>query len=120
MFNLQFEWPVEEREDLNPDTFTEKLLAMVQQGYARQEERNGVEQMRQLERMVVLQMVDTLWKEHLLQMDHLKEGIGLRGYGQKNPLIEYKREGYNLFRAMVEAVKQHTVANLDAHSDCPR
>jgi preprotein translocase subunit SecA len=45
-------------------------------------------------------------------MDHLKEGIGLRGYGQKNPLLEYKREGFNIFRAMVEAVKQHTVANL--------
>ncbi len=68
--------------------------------------------MRQLERMILLQMVDTLWKEHLLHMDHLREGIGLRGYGQKNPLNEYKREGYNLFRNLIEAVKLHTVANL--------
>ncbi len=112
LFNLQLDWSDEEKEDLDNSAFTEKLLEAVQQGYARQEENNGEEQMRQLERMVLLQMVDTLWKEHLLHMDHLKEGIGLRGYGQKNPLNEYKREGYNLFIGMVEAVKQHTVANL--------
>ncbi len=112
LFNLKLDWTDEDRLELNVNTFTDKLLADVQQGYVRQEERNGVEQMRQLERMIMLQMVDTLWKDHLLQMDHLKEGIGLRGYGQKNPLLEYKREGFNIFRAMVEAVKQHTVANL--------
>jgi preprotein translocase subunit SecA len=112
LFNLKLDWPAEERQDLDLDSFREKLQATIDQSYARQEERNGMEQMRQLERMVLLQMVDTLWKEHLLHMDHLKEGIGLRGYGQKNPLIEYKREGYNLFTRMIEAVKQHTVANL--------
>ncbi len=112
VFNLQLEWSPEERQELNSESFTEKLNETVQQGYARQEERNGEVQMRQLERMVLLQMVDNLWKEHLLHMDHLKEGIGLRGYGQKNPLNEYKREGYNLFLNMVEAVKQHTLANL--------
>ena len=97
LFNLQLDWSPEET---------------VQQAYTLQEERNGQEQMRQLERIVLLQMVDNLWKEHLLHMDHLKEGIGLRGYGQKNPLIEYKREGYDLFLTMVEAVKQHTIGNL--------
>jgi preprotein translocase subunit SecA len=112
LFNLQLDWSDEEKQDLDNNTFTEKLQEAVDQGYARQEAHNGTEQMRQLERMVLLQMVDTLWKEHLLHMDHLKEGIGLRGYGQKNPLNEYKREGYNLFIGMVEAVKQHTVANL--------
>ena len=112
VFNLQLDWPAEERQDLDRDTLTEKLRGAVQEAYARQEERNGVEQTRQLERMVLLQIVDALWKEHLLHMDHLKEGIGLRGYGQKNPLNEYKREGYNLFMRMVGAVKQHTIANL--------
>ena len=112
MFNLQLGWPAEERQELDRDSFAEKLRETIRQAYDRQEERNGAEQMRQLERMVLLQMVDTLWKEHLLQMDHLKEGIGLRGYGQKNPLNEYKREGYNLFRNLIEAVKLHTVANL--------
>jgi len=62
--------------------------------------------------VVLLQMVDTLWKEHLLAMDHLKQGIGLRGYGQKNPLIEYKKEGYNLFMRMIEMVKEQTVSTL--------
>jgi preprotein translocase subunit SecA len=112
LFNLQLDWSPEERQDLESNSFTEKFRETVQQGYIRQEERNGENQMRQLERMVLLQMVDNLWKEHLLHMDHLKEGIGLRGYGQKNPLNEYKREGYNLFLSMVEAVKQHTLANL--------
>jgi preprotein translocase subunit SecA len=112
LFNLKLDWPQEERHDLNHATFAEKLQEAVEQAYAAQEARNGEQQMRQLERMVVLQMVDTLWKEHLLHMDHLKEGIGLRGYGQKNPLLEYKREGYDLFMTMIEAVKQHTVANL--------
>jgi preprotein translocase subunit SecA len=112
MFNLQLGWPAEERLDLDRESFAEKLREIVQQAYGRMEERNGAEQMRQLERMVLLQMVDTLWKEHLLQMDHLKEGIGLRGYGQKNPLNEYKREGFNLFRNLIEAIKLHTIANL--------
>jgi preprotein translocase subunit SecA len=62
--------------------------------------------------VVLLQTVDTLWKEHLLAMDHLKQGIGLRGYGQKNPLIEYKKEGYNLFLRMIETVKEETVSTL--------
>ena len=68
--------------------------------------------MRQIERYLLLQMVDTHWKEHLLNMDHLKEGIGLRGYGQKNPLNEYKREGYNMFLAMIDTVKRQTVSTL--------
>ena len=112
VFNLQLDWPAEERAELDQESFAEKLRETVQRTYALQEERNGGEQMRQLERMILLQMVDTLWKEHLLHMDHLREGIGLRGYGQKNPLNEYKREGYNLFRNLIEAVKLHTVANL--------
>ncbi len=112
LFNLKLDWPQEERVELSHGNFVEKLEEAVQQAYREQEERNGSAQMRQLERMVMLQIVDGLWKEHLLQMDHLKEGIGLRGYGQKNPLLEYKREGYELFATMVEAIKQHTIANL--------
>ena len=110
--NLKLDWDEEERNGLNHQGFIEKLQDAVERAYALQEERNGIEQMRQLERMVMLQIVDGLWKEHLLQMDHLKEGIGLRGYGQKNPLMEYKREGFDLFSNMVEGVKQHTIANL--------
>jgi len=112
VFNLKLDWPDEERQNLDRTSFAERLRQTVDQAYATQEARNGEEQMRQLERMVLLQMVDTLWKEHLLHMDHLKEGIGLRGYGQKNPLNEYKRESFQLFRNLIDAVKLHTVANL--------
>ncbi len=111
-FNLHPAWNKTERTDLDHDGLLEKLMAEIKTKYQRQEEQNGPEQMRQLERMILLQMVDTLWKEHLLNMDHLKEGIGLRGYGQKNPLDEYKKEGFNLFMTMIETVKQQTVGNL--------
>ena len=112
VFNLELGWTEEEKKELAPRRLTAKLQESVDAAYAQREEANGVDQMRHLERMVLLQMVDALWKEHLLQMDHLKEGIGLRGYGQKNTPQEYKREGYNLFMSMVEAVRLHTVANL--------
>ncbi|MFZ5584806.1 MAG: preprotein translocase subunit SecA [Thermodesulfobacteriota bacterium] len=72
----------------------------------------GPETMAYLERMILLQVVDSLWKDHLLNMDYLKEGIGLRGYGQKDPLREYQREGYDLFMDMVQRVKQETVSVL--------
>ncbi|PID72415.1 MAG: preprotein translocase subunit SecA [Desulfobulbus propionicus] len=111
-FNNQVAWDEHDKVDLDRQMLVDKLTESVGQWYKEQEERNGVEQMRQIERMVLLQMVDTLWKDHLLQMDHLKEGIGLRGYGQKNPLNEYKREGFNLFSAMIEAVKLQTVSTL--------
>lgn len=111
-FNNKIEWGENGKVDLDYQQLVDKLTESVNEWYQQQEERNGVEQMRQLERMVLLQMVDTLWKDHLLQMDHLKEGIGLRGYGQKNPLNEYKREGFNLFSAMIEAVKLQTVTTL--------
>jgi len=111
-FDLTLDWPEEERNSMDSITFSEKLRQAVGVAYELQEARNGTEQTRQLERMVLLQMVDTLWKEHLLHMDHLKEGIGLRGYGQKNPLNEYKRESFHLFSRLVDAIKLHTVANL--------
>jgi preprotein translocase subunit SecA len=112
LFNLRLNWSDEDRQDLDFDRLRDKLRAEVDRAYQAQVERNGEEQMRQLERMILLQMVDTHWKEHLLNMDHLKEGIGLRGYGQKNPLDEYKKEGFNLFIAMIETVKEQTVGTL--------
>jgi preprotein translocase subunit SecA len=68
--------------------------------------------MRQLERAVLLQVVDQRWKEHLFDMDKLKEGIGLRAYGQKDPLLEYKREGYEMFVEMIEEIKREVVQLL--------
>ena len=70
------------------------------------------EEFRQLERFIMLQTVDNLWKDHLLSMDHLKEGIGLRGYAQQQPLIVYKKEGYDLFQDMIDRVQDETLGIL--------
>ncbi|MEA3468591.1 MAG: SEC-C metal-binding domain-containing protein, partial [Thermodesulfobacteriota bacterium] len=112
LFHITPDWNDEDRSDMNADSFRQKISAMVKSQYREQEEHNGEETQRHLERVILLQMVDSHWKDHLLSMDHLKQGIGLRGYGQKNPLDEYKKEGYNLFIRMIETVKQQTVATL--------
>jgi preprotein translocase subunit SecA len=106
------EWDEADKQDMNYEKFADKLQQIARQAYAAQEERIGLDGMRYLERVIFLQMVDTYWKEHLLNMDHLKEGIGLRGYGQKNPLNEYKREGFEMFANMIETVKQQTLTTL--------
>jgi preprotein translocase subunit SecA len=106
------EWPEEELADLKMDSFREKTLAFVQEAYKKQDEVNGPATQRQLEKLILLQIVDSHWKDHLLSMDYLKEGIGLRGYGQKNPLNEYKREGFEMFGRMVETVKSQVVSSL--------
>ena len=80
--------------------------------YDRREEEMGSANMRHLERVILLQVVDSHWKEHLLNMDHLKDGIGLRGYGQKNPLNEYKKEGFEMFMELMGIIKQQTVSTL--------
>jgi preprotein translocase subunit SecA len=72
----------------------------------------GSSELRQLEQMIVLQVVDNLWKEHLLAMDHLKEGIGLRGYAQQDPLVVYKQEGFAMFQEMIGRIKEETVRFL--------
>jgi preprotein translocase subunit SecA len=68
--------------------------------------------MRQHERMIMLSVLDSQWKDHLLNMDHLKEGIGLRGYGQHDPLVEYKRESFDMFEAMMKRFQEDTVRYL--------
>ena len=72
----------------------------------------GSEIMKHMEKFLMLQSIDSHWKDHLLSMDHLKEGIGLRGYGQKDPLIEYKREGYDMFMDMIFRVKEDVIEKL--------
>ncbi len=111
-FHIQPNWNKEERKDLDPASFRDKVEGLVNSARAAQEERHGEELQRHLEKVILLQMVDTHWKDHLLSMDHLKEGIGLRGYGQKNPLDEYKKEGYDLFTNMIETVKKQTVLTI--------
>jgi preprotein translocase subunit SecA len=112
LFHHVPEWPEEELVGLKLESFREKTLDFVQKAYKTQDEANGPETQRQLEKLILLQIVDSHWKDHLLSMDYLKEGIGLRGYGQKNPLNEYKREGFQMFGRMVEAVKSQIVSSL--------
>ena len=112
VFHNTPEWPEEELAGLNLDSFREKILDFVKQAYAAQDINNGAATQRHIEKLILLQVVDSHWKDHLLSMDHLKEGIGLRGYGQKNPLNEYKREGFQLFQSMIETVKTQTISSL--------
>jgi preprotein translocase subunit SecA len=91
------------------DQVSDAIFEMAKAHYLEKESLIGNEQMRQLERFVVLQTVDTRWKEHLLSMDHLKEGIGLRGYAQQDPLRIYKKEGFDMFHGLMEMIKEEVV-----------
>jgi preprotein translocase subunit SecA len=90
----------------------DKLISAATALYDSRERGMGSEILRQLEQMVYLGSIDQLWKDHLLNMDHLKEGVGLRGYGQKDPLVEYKKEGFTLFKMMDEQVKTDVLSKL--------
>ncbi|MCZ6695688.1 MAG: SEC-C metal-binding domain-containing protein, partial [Acidobacteria bacterium] len=80
--------------------------------YEEKEGRLGADVMRQHERTLMLYVIDTAWKDHLLAMDHLKEGIGLRGYGQRDPLMEYKKESFTMFGLMKERIEDEIITNL--------
>ena len=82
------------------------IMESVQSCYAIKEEGIDPDMMRQLEKMIMLQVIDNLWKDHLLGMDHLKDGVGLRGYAQKNPLTEYKKEGFEMFSKMMHQIRE--------------
>ena len=112
IFGLKPDWSEEQKSEFDAELLQQAIAEIAEQARLAQEESNGVENQRQIERIILLQIVDSHWKEHLLSMDHLKEGIGLRGYGQKNPLNEYKKEAFDLFMTMIEAVKLQTIKTL--------
>ncbi len=97
---------------LNRDGLSQLIYESALEIYNQREAVIGEEDFRQLERVVMLQTVDNLWKDHLLSMDHLKEGIGLRGYAQQNPLLVYKKEGFEMFQSMISRVKEETLGIL--------
>ncbi|HYL11294.1 MAG TPA: preprotein translocase subunit SecA [Candidatus Acidoferrales bacterium] len=97
---------------LNHDELANALVAEVKKRYDEKEKLFGAAAMRWLERRVILDVVDTQWKDHLLTLDHLKEGIGLRGYGQKDPLVEFKKEAFTLFEDMMLRIDNETVRYL--------
>ena len=98
--------------DQSPDEMHDALWAAVKARYTEKEQTVETEILRRVERDVMLQIVDTQWKDHLYSLDHLKEGIGLRGYAQKDPLVEYKRESFELFQAMKERIDSEMVRYL--------
>ncbi|MCK4988631.1 MAG: preprotein translocase subunit SecA, partial [Desulfobacterales bacterium] len=99
-------------EDLDRGGLADLIFDEASKVYDQRETTIGPEEFRQLERVVMLQTVDNLWKDHLFSMDHLKEGIGLRGYAQQNPLIVYKKEGFEMFNDMISRVKDETLGIL--------
>ena len=112
-FNFRFNKMDKDTLDgLNQDGLTEMIYDSAIKIYEAKEEVIGIMDFRQLERMVMLQSVDNLWKDHLLSMDHLKEGIGLRGYAQQNPLLIYKKEGFDMFQDMISRIKEETLEVL--------
>jgi len=94
------------------DALRDDMLRKIQEAYAKKEQELGAELLRYLEKMVLLRTIDTLWKDHLLGMDSLREGIGLRGYGQKDPLIEYKREAFDMFAGMMDRMQRDVLEHL--------
>ncbi|MEU6426068.1 preprotein translocase subunit SecA [Microbispora sp. NPDC046973] len=101
-----------DREELTADLIAEKVKEDALAAYDRREEQLGSEAMRELERRVILSVLDRKWREHLYEMDYLQEGIGMRAYAQKDPLIEYQREGYEMFSAMLDGIKEESAGYL--------
>ncbi len=115
---LGIELPVQkwldEDSKLYEESLRERILEEIVRTYEEKEELAGSESMRKFEKQVSLQVLDTLWKEHLSNMDHLRRGIHLRGYAQKNPKQEYKREAFALFESMLETMK-HDIVRVISH-----
>ncbi|SCL19849.1 protein translocase subunit secA [Micromonospora rhizosphaerae] len=108
----ELEEEVGSRAGLDQDFLLARLKEDAHAAYDRREEQLGEEAVRQLERMVLLQVIDRKWREHLYEMDYLQEGISLRAYAQRDPVIEYQREGFDMFSTMMDGIKEETVGFL--------
>jgi preprotein translocase subunit SecA len=111
-FNLRLTMDDEAKANATREELTGTVIDQVHAIYQAREEAFTPPVQRQLEKLMMLQTLDALWKDHLLSMDHLKEGIGLRGYAQKNPLQEYKKEGFDLFGGMMERLETDVVEKV--------
>ncbi len=96
------------RDDITREELREKILEELLRRYREKKEKSP-EAMAEMERFIMLQLIDKYWKDHLLAMDHLREGIGLRGYAQRDPLVEYKREGFEMFSQMMNRIEEEAV-----------
>jgi preprotein translocase subunit SecA len=99
-------------DQLNHNELIDELIKKLEEMYNEKEKQIGEQAMRFHERVIMLNVVDQQWKDHLLEMDYLREGIGLRGYGQRDPLVEYKRESFEMFSAMMERISEETLRFL--------
>jgi len=99
-------------ETITYEELREKILKVLKSTYEKKESIIGSESMREFERLIMLQIIDSQWKDHLLAMDYLKEGIGLRGYGQRDPLVEYKKESFDMFQSMMDRIEEDTIRYL--------
>jgi preprotein translocase subunit SecA len=99
-------------EEMNRQEMGDAIFEKLKERYDAKEKLIGAQAMRYHERMIMLSVIDAQWKDHLLSMDHLKEGIGLRGYGQHDPLVEYKRESFDMFEEMMQRFQEETVRYL--------
>jgi preprotein translocase subunit SecA len=113
---FSFKWAVPSIEEngIKRDQLKEMMVQNAKDVYQKKEEEFGAPMLRYLEKVIMLQSIDFHWKDHLLAIDQLKEGIGLRGYGQKDPLIEYQKEAYQMFLEMLDRIKRDTVEKLFA------
>ena len=100
------------KSDLTREFLVEELIADAEAAYDAREEDLGSEVMREFERRVLLSVLDRKWREHLYEMDYLQEGIGLRAMAQRDPLVEYQREGFDMFSAMMDGIKEESVGFL--------
>ena len=104
---LKIDW-----DTINYEELKEKTTETLKELYTEKEKIIGTDRMREFERVIMLQIIDSQWKDHLLGMDYLKEGIGLRGYGQRDPLVEYKKESYDMYQAMMDRIEDDTIRYL--------
>ncbi len=111
-FNFRLNLSDDQRAELKPEDVQQIVVERVQQIYDEKEQAFTPPVLRHLEKVIMLQTIDTLWKDHLLAMDHLKEGIGLRGYAQVNPLQAYQKEGFDMFEAMMGRIESDVVEKL--------
>jgi len=110
--NLKEDLEEQDIDEITVETLAQTINTKAEKIYSVKEKAMGETEFRQFERFFMLQTVDALWKDHLLSMDHLKEGIGLRGYAQQNPLVVYKKEGFEMFQDMINKVKEDTLTIL--------
>lgn len=103
---------LDEDDHLYEETLREKLLKEITDAYNEKEDQAGIDALRTFEKQILLRVLDDLWKDHLSTMDHLRHGIHLRGYAQKNPKQEYKRESFTLFQELLESIKRDTIRVL--------